>query len=137
MSALSTPITNQRLIMSCNMQYGYNPLVVALVRLGGGVNYCYDWVLSKFDKYRLKKVKTVIQSLFFPVIKSSKGEESQSLGVFACSILRSFASLKMTFPRHSEALAEESQHIGINLCLFLQSFASLKMMFKRGVLCYQ
>ena len=136
MSALSTPITNQRLITSCNMQYCYNPLVVAFAHLGGG-SHCYNWVLSKFDEYRIKKVKTVIQSLFFPVIQSPKGEESQSLGVFTCSILQSFASLKMMFSRHSEALAEESQHIGINLCLFLQSFASLKMMFKGGVLCYQ
>ena len=46
MSALSTPITNQGFVIPLYSRNGYNLLVDVVLRLGEGVNHCYNWFLG-------------------------------------------------------------------------------------------
>ena len=46
MSALGTLISQQKIINLGHSKTDYNPLVAMLVRLGGGVNYCYNWLFD-------------------------------------------------------------------------------------------
>lgn len=46
MSALSTPITNQGFVIPLYGRNGYNLLVDVVLRLGGGVKSCYNWLLD-------------------------------------------------------------------------------------------